>query len=74
MEFPKITPRGQMTIASRDRESAYLAEGDGIVSAIESDHLRACQATSGPDDYLDGLCKYLSEWNSPEDEEAWRDL
>ena len=26
------------------------------------------------DDYLKGLSEVLSEWVSPEDEEAWRDL
>ena len=74
MEFPKATARGQTMIASSVRETAHLAEGDGIDSEIERDHLRACRATSGPDDYLGGLGKCLSEWNSPEDEEAWRDL
>ena len=26
------------------------------------------------DEYLEGLSEVMSEWRSPEDEEAWRDL
>lgn len=31
-------------------------------------------ATSECDEYLKGLSELMSEWASPEDEEAWRDL
>ena len=65
MEFPKVTARGQTAIRNSVGESANLAEGDGIDSEIERDHLRACRATSGPDDHLGGLGKCVSEWNSP---------
>ena len=30
--------------------------------------------TSECDEYLKGLSELMSEWASPEDEEAWRDL
>lgn len=30
--------------------------------------------TSECDEYLTGLSELMSEWASPEDEEAWRDL
>jgi len=30
--------------------------------------------TSECDEYLQGLSELMSEWASPEDEEAWRDL
>ncbi len=74
MELAKITARGQTTIPRSIREAANLAEGDLIAFEIEGDHVVAYKVISGRDDYLEGLSKGPSEWNSPEDEEAWREL
>ena len=74
MELAKITARGQTTIPKRIRKAANLDEGDVIAFAIEGDHLLVHKVTPGQDDYLQGLSEVLSEWISPEDEEAWRDL
>ena len=74
METAKITARGQTTIPKSIREAAKLNEGDVIAFEIEGDHLVVHKVVSGQDDYLEGLSKVLSEWVSPDDEEAWRDL
>ncbi len=74
MEFAKITARGQTTIPKSIREAADLDEGDVIAFEIEGNHLLVHKVTPGQDDYLQGLSEVLSEWVSPEDEEAWRDL
>lgn len=74
MEFAKITARGQTTIPKNIRTVAGLDEGDVIAFEIEGDHLILRKVTSGRDDYLRGLSEVLSEWASPEDEDAWRDL
>ena len=74
METAKITARGQTTIPKNIREAANLNEGDVIAFEIEGDHLVVHKVVPGQDDYLEGLSKVLSEWASPEDEEAWRDL
>ncbi|MCY4594162.1 MAG: type II toxin-antitoxin system PrlF family antitoxin [Bryobacterales bacterium] len=74
METAKITARGQTTIPKSIREAAKLNEGDLIAFEIEGDHLVVRKVIPGQDDYLGGLSKVLSEWVSPEDEEAWRDL
>ena len=74
MEFAKITSRGQTTIPKRIREAADLDEGDVLAFEVEGDRLVVHKVTPGQDDYLRGLSKVLSEWASPEDEEAWRDL
>ena len=74
MEIAKITARGQTTIPKRIREAANLDMGDVIAFEIEGDHLLVHKVTPGQDDYLRGLSEVLSEWISPEDEEAWRDL
>ena len=41
---------------------------------VQSDHLAVRKAASAQDAYLDGLSRTLDEWNSPEDEKAWRDF
>jgi len=74
MEFSKITSRGQTTIPKNIREALNLSEGDTIAFEIEGDRLVARKILPPEDDYLRGLSRTLGEWNSPEDEEAWRDL
>ena len=48
--------------------------GDMHSFEVQSDHLVVRKAASAQDTYLDGLSRTLDEWNSPEDEKAWRDL
>ena len=74
MELAKITASGQTTIPKSIREAANLEVGDVIAFEIEGDHLVVHKVPPGQDDYLRGLSRVLSEWISPEDEEAWRDL
>lgn len=74
MELAKITSRGQTTIPKKIREAANLLEGDMIAFQVEADHVVVRKVISAEDDYLKGLSQVLSEWVSPEDEEAWRDL
>ena len=74
MEVARITARGQTTIPKRIREGAGLNEGDVIAFEIEDDHIVVRKVAKGRDDYLQGLSATLSEWASPEDEDAWRDL
>lgn len=45
-------------------------EHEGTHCAPEPDDAVASEC----DEYLTGLSELMSEWASPEDEEAWRDL
>ena len=74
MELAKITARGQTTIPKSIREAANLGAGDVVAFEIKGNHLVVRKVMPGQDDYLQGLSEVLSEWTSPEDEEAWRDL
>ena len=74
MEFAKITARGQTTIPKNIRTAVGLDEGDVIAFEVDGDHLILRKVTPGRDDYLQGLSEVLSEWASPEDEDAWRGL
>ncbi|MCY4488361.1 MAG: AbrB/MazE/SpoVT family DNA-binding domain-containing protein [Deltaproteobacteria bacterium] len=74
MELAKITSRGQTTIPKKIRQAANLREGDLITFEVADDHVVVRKVIPAEDDYLKGLSEVLSEWVSPEDEEAWRDL
>ncbi len=74
MEVARITARGQTTIPKRIRASAGLNEGDVIAFEVEGDHVIVRKVSRGQDEYLQGLSATMSEWASPEDEDAWRDL
>ena len=74
MEIARITARGQTTIPKRIRDEMGLRDGDVISFEVEEDHLTVRKVTRAQDDSLQGLSVTLSEWASPEDEDAWRDL
>ena len=74
MEVARLTARGQTTIPKRIREGADLLEGDLLTFEIGGDHLIVRKVARGRDEYLRGLSATVSEWASPEDEDAWRDL
>lgn len=74
MEQARITARGRTTIPKRIREAANLNAGDMLSFEVQRDHLVVRKARLVQDTYLHGLSQTLNEWNSLEDEEAWRDL
>lgn len=74
MELARISSKGQMTIPRRIREAAHLAEGDVVMFVVENDRVTLRKLPSGEDAYLIGVQETLVEWNSAEDENAWRDL
>ena len=74
MEIARITARGQTTIPKRIRDELGLRDSDVISFEVEDDHLIVRKVTRTQDDYLQGLSATLSEWASPEDEDAWCDL
>ena len=74
MELARITARGQATIPKRVREAANLNTGDLLSFEVQSDHLVVRKLPKADDAYLQGVSRTLDEWNSPEDDAAWRDL
>ncbi len=70
----KITSRGQMTIPKKIREAGNLREGDLIAFEVVVDHVVVRKVVAAEDGYLKDLSEVLTEWVSPEDDEAWRDL
>ncbi len=74
MKFSKVTARGQTTIPKSIREAAGLYAGDVLAFETDGDRVVVRKVARGHDEHLHGLSRAMSEWASPEDEEAWRDL
>ena len=74
MKFSKVTARGQTTIPKSIREAAGLYAGDVLAFETDGDHVVFRKVARERDEHLHGLSEAMSEWASPEDEEAWRDL
>ena len=75
MELARVTAKGQATIPKRIREAAHIREGDLLAFDLDSNNriiIRRIDSTI--DIELLALQETLSEWNSPQDEAAWRDL
>lgn len=75
MEFVRVTSKGQATIPKRIREAAHIKEGDMLAFDLDSNNrIIARRIEPTIDSELLELQETLSEWNSTEDSEAWRDL
>ena len=74
MQVSRIGAHGRTTIPKTIRDEAGLHEGDAIAFEIEGDRLVVRKVAAGRDEYVHGFAETMSEWLSPEDEEAWRGL
>lgn len=74
MELARMGARGQTTIPKRVRVAANLRAGDTLAFEVRPDYLVVRKMPVARDAYLQGLAHTLDEWNSPQDEEAWRGL
>lgn len=70
----KVTSKFQTTIPQSIREAMGIAQGDLVVFEIEQGRVFIKKQQPLDIDYLNALTGTLSEWSSPEDEEAYRDL
>jgi len=75
MELARVTAKGQATIPKRIKEAAHIREGDMLAFDLDSNNrITIKRIDTTVDIELSALQETLSEWNSPQDEEAWRDL
>ncbi|GAA5335258.1 MULTISPECIES: AbrB/MazE/SpoVT family DNA-binding domain-containing protein [Thermus] len=71
----RISSKGQATIPKTLRQALGLKPGDLLLMELEADgSLRLRKLSPSDLAYLRSLEATLSEWASPEDEEAYRDL
>lgn len=73
-EASKITSKYQATIPKSVRKRLSLKAGDTIVFKEQNGAVTITKANKEGLTYLKSLEETLSEWSSPEDEEAFGDL
>jgi len=75
MQLAKVSSKGQMTIPAEIRENLQLKTGDTVSWDLKLDGSVSVRKVHPLDiDYISALSGTLSEWNSVEDEDAYRDL
>jgi antitoxin PrlF len=71
----KLTSKYQTTVPAPVREALLLEKGDALLFEIAEDGLVTVRKAVPTDDALErALGASLAEWESPEDEQAYRDL
>ena len=70
----KLTSKYQTTIPQEVRELLLLKKGDEVVFEIEDGQVVIRKATPLDIEYLSSVESTLSEWNSENDEEAYKNL
>jgi antitoxin PrlF len=70
----RISSKGQVTIPKKVRETLRARPGDSVVYEIDGTTVRLRRAEPFDALFHASLSGTLEEWNSPEDEEAFRDL
>ena len=74
-QLAKITSKGQVTIPAPIRKALRASAGDSLIWDIETDGRIVVRRLEPIDvSYLKALNGTLSEWDSAEDDEAYRDL
>lgn len=75
MIFSKLTVKHQTTIPKKIRDALKLKAGDIVVFEINSDGSIILKKSHSHDlAFTKALSSTLSEWESKNDEEAYRDL
>ena len=74
MLISTLTSKGQATIPAEIRQALQLKPGDKLTFEIHNHKVTLTKAE--PFDYLyhAAISNNLSEWDSPEDDEAYNDL
>ncbi len=74
MKVSRVSTKGQVTIPAGIRSALGVGPGDLIAYELEGDRVRLRKVEPFDAAYHAAVAETLQEWNSPEDEEAFRDL
>ena len=74
MKASKLTSKYQATVPKEVREFLGLSSGDGITWEIEDGHVVVKKVPKIDMEWHKAIESTLSEWNSPEDDEAYGSL
>jgi antitoxin PrlF len=71
----RLTAKGQATVPARVRDKLHLKPGDTLIFEESSGGMIYLRRAEPLDlEFLSALEKTLSEWNSEEDQKAYRNL
>ena len=70
----RITSKSQTTIPKKVREALKVGPGDTLVYELEKGRVIVRKATGLDRAYLGAVQATLSEWDSPQDDEAYNNL
>ena len=70
----RLTTKYQATIPAKVREKLGVGQGDVIAFEISGNKITLRRANPADIEYANALTTTLSEWNSRNDEAAYRDL
>lgn len=74
MQTSKLSSKGQVTIPREIREKVGLEPGHLVAYEVKDGVIILKRVEPFDAAFHEALSKTLDEWNSPEDEEAFRDL
>ena len=75
MAVSKVTSKNQITVPAPVREALCLAKGDSLLFEVADDGAITLRKAVPLDAaFTDALHSQLSEWDSTEDDEAYRGL
>ena len=74
MEISKVSAKGQVTLPKKIRQSLGLHPGDLITYEVNDGVVSIRRLESFDAPFHAALSDTLDEWNTPEDDEAFRDL
>jgi len=74
MQASRISAKGQVTIPKEIREVLKLEPGDMVAYELRNGTVTLKRVESLDTAFHEALSATLGEWNTPEDDEAFRDL
>ncbi len=74
MHTSRLSSKGQVTIPKDIREAIGLEPGNMIAYEVQDGSVILRRVEAFDAAFHEALSKTLEEWDSPEDEEAFRDL
>ncbi len=74
MHISRLSSKGQVTIPKDIREAIGLEPGNMIAYEVQDGSVILRRVEAFDAAFHEALSKTLEEWDSPEDEEAFRDL
>lgn len=74
MQTSKLSSKGQVTIPKEVRDKVGLEPGHFVAYEVKDGVIILKRVEPFDAAFHEALSKTLDEWNSPEDEEAFRDL